>query len=503
MFSVGDSNKGFDMITLSNLIAFLWAFEPQLNSLHPSHRQDQEWGGSMRESSLYARTYQGKYGRRPNPLTGAIHFLNCKSIMELVAQASSNCEPGGDVYKFSAYNFQGFYNRERGAANFKPTIEFRQHQATMSPNAVVNWIETAVGIVDCIRNIDYASLTDLLQMVQHEHWEKLGDGKDIEKEARLGPILAESKFTIIDLLLGMGLHGPAKYYRNRWRKLAKKPPFPITPKPDIEWEFRSTVDPESDEYKRLSRLQENWEAGRIASEAQPPGGWKFDPDHPSWPAHHFIETQSNQPSDHSDAGSNSNMECCLGAEDEAGKSEAGDHVLAWILDQYSVSPPAHASAPVRQLSAILEEMGKEPDAENARLDFGNTFSAFKAQDGRGIKSEEAGYHRTFRTLTLSSEEAKDLDAEEAEIDRQLAAFEPPAGASIGQEDKLWRERVRDGFEGEAGVYDGDGEVPKGSMNPFDETLPRIRGWVAPSLEVSPKTNPLVEGYGSDGEMPFP
>jgi hypothetical protein len=459
----------------------------------------------MRESSLYVRTYRAKYGRRPNPLTGTIHFLNCKSIMELIAQASSNCEPGGHVHKFSAYNFQGFYNRERGLAKFKPTIEFRQHQGTMSPNAVVNWIEIVVGTVDYIRNIDYASLTDLLQMVEHESWEKLGDGKDIEREARLGPILAESKFTIIDLLLEMGPYGPAKYYRNRWRKLAKKPPFPISPKPDIEWEFHSTVDPESDEYKRLHRLQENWEADRIASEAQPPGGWKFDPDHPPWPRHHYIEPQSNHPSDHSDAGSNSNMECCRGAKGEIEKGEAGDNVLAWILDQYSVPPPAHTSAPARQLSAVLEETEEELDAENARLDFGNTFSAFRAQDGRGIKNEETNYPRTFRTLTLSSEEAEeDLDAEEVEIDRQLAAFEPQSGASVRQEDRLWRERIRDGFEGEVIVYNGDGEIPEGSMNPFDDTLPRIRrGWAAPSPEVSPKTKPLVEEYDSDGEMLFP
>jgi hypothetical protein len=181
--------------------------------------------------------------------------------------------------------------------------------------------------------------------------------------------------------------------------------------------------------------------------------------------------------------------------------------LAWILDQYSVSPPAHTSASARQLSAILEETEEEPDAENARLGFDNTFSAFRAQDARGIKNEEADFPRTFRTLTLSSEEAEeDLNAEETEIDRQLVAFEPQAGASVGQEDRLWRERVRDGFEGEVKVYDGDGEIPKGSMNPFDDSLPRIRrrrAWAAPSPELSPKTKPLVEDYGGDGEMPFP
>lgn len=84
MFSVGDSKKGFDMRTISNLVAFFFAFEPQLNSLHPEHRQNQPWGFSMRDASLYVTKYREKCGRQPHPLTGVIHFLKCKSIIETI-----------------------------------------------------------------------------------------------------------------------------------------------------------------------------------------------------------------------------------------------------------------------------------------------------------------------------------------------------------------------------------------------------------------------------------
>jgi hypothetical protein len=234
VLSIGDSTKGFDKITVSNLIAFLWAFEPQLNSLHPMYRQNQTWGQSMREASIYAMEYRKKYGRRPHPLTGVLHFLKGNSMYDLIRDAAPDNNGSANAYKYCAYSFQGLANRDLGFDDSKPTIEFRQHAATMDTEAIVNWIETSVGIVEYTRNIDNASLMDLLRIAEHESWEKLGDGKDDEREARLGRILAESKFTIIDLLQAMELDGPANYYRTRWRKLPKRPPLLWNiPKPDI------------------------------------------------------------------------------------------------------------------------------------------------------------------------------------------------------------------------------------------------------------------------------
>ncbi len=114
----------------------------------------------MRESSFYAREYREKYGRRPNPLTGVIHFLNYKSMMELIKQANSFNEGEGHMYKFSAYNLQGIADRERRVPQSKATIEFRQHQGTMDSNAILNWIETVVNIVDYIRTIDNISISN-------------------------------------------------------------------------------------------------------------------------------------------------------------------------------------------------------------------------------------------------------------------------------------------------------------------------------------------------------
>jgi Putative amidoligase enzyme len=458
---VGNSDEGFDVTTISNLIAFLWAFEPQLNNLHSQERQDQTWARSSRESSLYATEYLQKYGRRAQPLTGVIAFLKCQSIMELIKRASSTDAPREYSFKYSAYNFQGMADLERGDRNPRPTIEFRQHEGTMSAEAVTKWIETVVGIVDYIRNIDNGSMFNLLRIVVAETWEKLGDGRDTEREEKFGPILAESKFTIIDLLSTIRLHGPAKYYQSRWRKLAKETPKLITPKPDIEWEYESIAIPDSDEYKRLHHLRSIWDADRVAWDAQPhppaPGGWKFDPDHPAWPSHYYITSNIEDSDDGASRARTSSIECLR---DFALQGVRGEE-----FNKEPMPPPPLPSSPAAS----------------------STRQSIPARALNSVQEE-----------TLS-----DKEKEIAELDRQIAAFEPLEGASIEQEDKLCRERVAEGSHWGKKFFRGEGEIPKGSMNLFDDTQPRARRWRGRRTaldNVSPKN--VLDEEISDDEMPF-
>jgi len=525
VLSIGDSTKGFDTITVSNLIAFLWAFEPQLNSLHPMYRQNQTWGQSMREASTYAMEYRKKYGRRPHSLTGLLHFLKGNSMYNLIRDAAPDNNGSANAFKYCAYSFQGLANKDLRFDDSKPTIEFRQHAATMDTEAIVNWIETSVGIVEYIRNIDFATFTDLLRIVEHESWEKLGDGRDDEREARLGPILAESKFTIIDLLQAMELYGPADYYRNRWRKLPKRPPSLWNiPKPNIIWEYEELLDPESAEFRRMQRLREIWEADRIASEAQPEGGWKFDPDHPSWPAHRNRDPfyaprlytvyefgQEKSPSGRASFGS------------DVRHSAAGDNTA-----KASIPPETQSFRPLHLLNFTPEETEEVSDAETDP-------SAAASIPNHPKPPPSSPPFRTFSDLSFGSANASShpdaaelaaLDAESASLDRELSAYEPLPGADPQTEDRLWRERVRYGGYSERHrfMYKGDGVLARGCRDPFDQSLPRKVG-KAESPQVSPKSKILTvkdeqdeeEGRdrarqfwkkpvpankeGSDGEMP--
>jgi hypothetical protein len=100
--------------------------------------------------------------------------------------------------------------------------------------------------------------------------------------------------------------------------------------------------------------------------------------------------------------------------------------------------------------------------------------------GAALTSNDAfssSSRQTFYPLTLLPEETeeeteRDLDAEEAGVDRQLRAFEAAERAEIEQEDTHWRQRVRDGYHDGKRMFEGTGVIPKGSMNPFNDTLPR-------------------------------
>lgn len=61
-----------------------------------------------------------------------------------------------------------------------PTIEFRQHEGTLNPDDVVQWIKTVVGIVNYVDTESDANVDALLERVRDEKWVKQGDGKDNE-----------------------------------------------------------------------------------------------------------------------------------------------------------------------------------------------------------------------------------------------------------------------------------------------------------------------------------
>jgi Putative amidoligase enzyme len=438
----GDSDRSFDLVSLSKLVSLFWAFETQLNSIHPTERQNQEWAVSMRESSVYAMQYEAKYGRRPSPIIGVIHFLNSKRIRGAVKQASRE-DKYSRTFRFNQYNLCGIAHRAKGDKDAKATIEFRQHEGSMSAIAVVQWIKTTVGIVDYIQHIDNGSLTDLLRVVEHETWEKLGDGKYDKREKEHGPILAEAQFTIIHLLRHMQLYGPATFYNDRWRTLEKKPRSTIIPTSMIKWDYENTAIPESDEYKRLDRLREIWEENRIVSAAQPSGGWKFDPFHPAWPKHSYL-------SDDWDTVTNPSEPSTDGSAHGCSDDDAGDKGSAPIPN------PPSISAPPQEPNSDLKTPDDLPDT------------------------------------------AEGLDALEVALDKELEELETPYSSdNMKARDTTWRERVRDGI----GDHKGIGKIPEGSMNPFGDSQPVIKGTVSPA--VSPKTVPPQAGEENDGNMPSP
>lgn len=211
---IGNENLGkFKFSTLRNLYALLWAFEPQLDTLHPSHRQEGWFCQSLRR-----KTYKDKHGQMLKPLEGISAFLKCKDVDELAEVIY--------ITRSQAYNISNALDKFSSSdmRYSKDTIEFRQHEATLDGERVKAWIKTVVGIVNFARDIelnpDY--FTRLLEVAKFEVVEK------DRSKARL----CEKGFTVIDLLKSLGLFEPALFYLKRGLYGPHRPRYsPLSPMP--------------------------------------------------------------------------------------------------------------------------------------------------------------------------------------------------------------------------------------------------------------------------------
>ncbi|KAJ5033379.1 uncharacterized protein L3040_008497 [Drepanopeziza brunnea f. sp. 'multigermtubi'] len=221
--SAGSSGRGktFAFSTMHALLMLLWTCEPQFQTLHPPHRQpcQNPYARSLRAASRLAFRYQSRRGQPPTVLQGLAELATCTTLVGLLDQATHYSR-----IKFMACNFLNAWQfaRDDGLCDDIPTVEFRAHEGTLDGERVVQWVSLICGLVQKLGDIHPESLAEMLQVVAKcETWQKVGDpATDAENERRFGPVLAESGFTVIDLLSGLGLEESAAYYRTRL--------FPVT-----------------------------------------------------------------------------------------------------------------------------------------------------------------------------------------------------------------------------------------------------------------------------------
>lgn len=297
---VAQGEKAINFSTIRRLLAFAWAFEHQINTLHPLHRLENDYAQSARDTGRMAIKSIQKYGSRIAPLAGVSKILAIPDIKELADQ----CSEYRNVrqYKPSSYNIRGPVLLSRGVRDEKPTIEFRQHEGTLDGEAIVMWIKTVIGIVNFLYNVRSDALGKLLLKCQNETWEKLGDGEDAQRERNHGPILAERDFTIIHLLRYIGLDVPAAYYETKWHKHPKESDMQSIHIRElwIEWEYEiqpNASDPESDGYRSNDELRQLWDIMRVVHANNP--DIFFIHDDQMWPAHTHLKEDWDRDTDYS------------------------------------------------------------------------------------------------------------------------------------------------------------------------------------------------------------
>ncbi|MCJ1469696.1 hypothetical protein MMC07_008332 [Pseudocyphellaria aurata] len=180
---VGNESRGFTVRTLKTFASLITAFEPQLNSLHPFDRHENGFarplsrafrkGAPLREKMLIIDELE------------TVDDLICRFHpiydAEYVFEASRRLDWSKDRYMaFNFFNLQGDepFN----------TIEFRQHQGTLDPDQIANWVRLTCTLVH-MSYADENSVRDLIE--QH-----------LDNPSR----------TVMDLLVDLKLPGLASFY---------------------------------------------------------------------------------------------------------------------------------------------------------------------------------------------------------------------------------------------------------------------------------------------------
>jgi len=301
---LGHDTQGFTFLNIQKLLVFLFTFEPQIASLHPIHRMNNKYGRSMRDYSPFSLNFQAKYERRPTAAEFASKIFSLKTRGHMFRLAM-----GGNDYKQNNYNFGGIVKKAHPsgiiqADEGRQTIEFRQHEGTMDGKRITHWIQVIVGFVKFVEEASIESFFELLTKAwAAEKWEKLGDGKDTEREDKLGPVLADHGFTIINLLEHVGLHPQADYYKDKWQKHPADHNRQEAIKSDVTWDFKQAgINPNTNEYQQALILTELFTTLRLLKKAAKQAGSseeylaKIDLDAPGlWPGYSInLDLQSEE-----------------------------------------------------------------------------------------------------------------------------------------------------------------------------------------------------------------
>ncbi|KAH9218448.1 putative amidoligase enzyme-domain-containing protein [Leptodontidium sp. 2 PMI_412] len=151
---VGHGSHGFEFAHLRNLMAMLWAFEPQLDSLHPQHRVGpMRYSGSLRKHSNLAIDLKAKGMHARDGLQRIYDTEDINEIVDILGSAKRDQRlPYSMAYclvNLEESVDSSLYKDLMGEID-KKTIEFRQHEGTFNAEAVEQWIKLCVHLVEFV-----------------------------------------------------------------------------------------------------------------------------------------------------------------------------------------------------------------------------------------------------------------------------------------------------------------------------------------------------------------
>lgn len=161
---VGNSTQGFPLQTVQNLMAILFAFEPALDMLYPEHRRYNSWCLPLRRKSVQAQLIE----HSKIELRDSIDVIYRTTSINQLIKLMGACDNSGwkmtinlQHLKESETDEDGFVFVRKDEA--KRTIEFRQHEGTLDPEAVYHYVKTCVNFVEFAQEVSTPKLREWLR----------------------------------------------------------------------------------------------------------------------------------------------------------------------------------------------------------------------------------------------------------------------------------------------------------------------------------------------------
>ncbi|MCJ1465659.1 hypothetical protein MMC07_004278 [Pseudocyphellaria aurata] len=186
---VGNEHKGFAMRTLKNFASLITVFERQLGSLHPTDRLQ----------NIHAKPVHRVFRNDATPREKLSIIGRLDTVEALIRQFHTVGNPTPEEWLLSmaewipredelfdrnmAFNF---FNLQAGEPY--QTIEFRQHQGTLNPNAITHWIRLACSLVE----LSHTGRVDLGDLIKSH--------------------IDDADYTVIDFFRDLSLPDLAEFY---------------------------------------------------------------------------------------------------------------------------------------------------------------------------------------------------------------------------------------------------------------------------------------------------
>jgi hypothetical protein len=146
---VGNEMTGFSYEVIRSLMATLYTFEPQLDTIHPFHRRNNSAQcASFRDSTNLAKHPRVKGDpRKELELLLSDDLKTFNRLKELTAPVITDEFSDAAKTRYHLGDPCALLEKDNDEGQ-KRTIEFRQHKSTLNCEAVVEWIEFCVRLVE-------------------------------------------------------------------------------------------------------------------------------------------------------------------------------------------------------------------------------------------------------------------------------------------------------------------------------------------------------------------